>query len=320
MGDNSMKDVGISGVVTQTEVSKTSIGDVVAGANEESVNSIVFFSIFMELLSGDVTDTKDFLFSFSVPIFTEAVFMFDLTPDVCKLLPVEIDVPVPIVSETSVVTGSTSETIGDASHVATVPIVSETSVVTGSTSERVGDVSHVATVPIDTSSGRDIVDTSPILSEVLLVTTDVSETIGTVATCDTSPTDSDVLPVTTDVSETIGTVGTRATFFARPDATTAGTIINTGTETTGGSSVVDAGTMINTGTETTVTKAFTPSISTHTNSETSNDGAIPRCLGFGINYRTSIYDGTTTRCLDSGINYCTSISGGTTSRCIGTNI
>jgi hypothetical protein len=61
------------------------------------VASIVFFSIFMELLSGDVTVTEDFLFSFSVPIFTEAVFMFDLTPDVCKLLPVEIDVPVSII-------------------------------------------------------------------------------------------------------------------------------------------------------------------------------------------------------------------------------
>jgi uncharacterized MnhB-related membrane protein len=39
MGDNSMKDVGISDVVTQTEVSKTSIGDVVSGANEESVDT-----------------------------------------------------------------------------------------------------------------------------------------------------------------------------------------------------------------------------------------------------------------------------------------
>jgi hypothetical protein len=51
----------------------------------------------MELHSGDVTVTEDFLISFSVPIFTEAVFMFDLTPDVCKLLPVEIDVPVSII-------------------------------------------------------------------------------------------------------------------------------------------------------------------------------------------------------------------------------
>jgi hypothetical protein len=44
MGDNSMKDVGISDVVTQTEVSKTSIGDVVSAANEESVDTSVVSS------------------------------------------------------------------------------------------------------------------------------------------------------------------------------------------------------------------------------------------------------------------------------------
>jgi hypothetical protein len=44
-----------------------------------------------------MTFIEDFLFSSSVPIFTEAVFMSDVTLDACILLPVEIDVPVSII-------------------------------------------------------------------------------------------------------------------------------------------------------------------------------------------------------------------------------
>jgi hypothetical protein len=60
MGDNSMKDVGINDVVTQTEVSKTSIGDVVSGANEESVDTSVVSSGLTKNVasSADISETS----------------------------------------------------------------------------------------------------------------------------------------------------------------------------------------------------------------------------------------------------------------------
>jgi prolyl-tRNA synthetase len=127
-------------------------------------------------------------------------------PIACKLLPLEIDVPLSILPLVSIIPSNLQAIGGDSS------VAIDT--IDKSSQDQLAMTSSTSTTVTDT--GSHVIPDSPVLvdSSATNVPSKSIERIGTVATCDTTPTGSEVLPVTMDVSA----MSTEfATFFVRSD-------------------------------------------------------------------------------------------------------